>query len=315
MKTSDSFHPAWRHAIIAMVAWLAMAITWLSYESYEQHCLTADVETVQTAGGRELERAQERLAAGGEEAAMYLLQELQQAETTEPSIRPVVALEKVIRGHAWMVGTFQRWSLESLLEEMRAEANAPGAALVAAVIERALEAIATAERHMDSPFDISREEYLAVRAPGERRRMVLWARRRRLAETLAMTIERSVREDGTPHRLVLHGISTLLGDESPAVRQDLARANGAVGEPIILWLVKVVERERVQPLMVVATTDYSKAENEERLQAANDRGRLEATKLLGGFDSQVARKVLGRYAKDPVLGAEARRALSGASGE
>ena len=110
-------------------------------------------------------------------------------------------------------------------------------------------------------------------------------------------------------------VRTEFGDESPAVRRHIARANAAVGEPIMPWLIKVVEKERVQPLMVVATTDYTKQENEDRLQAENDRARLEAAKLLGGFDSPKAKKVLARYAKDPVIGAEARRALSGNSGK
>jgi len=315
METVDSFHPAWRYAVAAMLAWLAFAGVWLGHEMYEQHCITRDVETVQAAEGRELERAQERLAAGGEEAAMYLLQELQQSETREKAIRPIVALEKVIRGHAWMVGIFQVWSLEALLEELRAGQPDGDAKLIAAVVERALEAVATAERQKDAPFEISREEYIAVRSLGEKRRLALWARRKRLAEALALTMEHIVGEERTPHRLVLHGISDLFGDESPAVRRYISRANAAVGEPIIPWLIKVVEKERVKALMVVATTDYTKQENEDRLQAKNDRARLEAAKLLGGFDSPKAKKVLARYAKDPVIGTEARRALSESLGK
>ena len=210
-----------------------------------------------------------------------------------------------------MIGYFQRRSLNSMLDEFREAPPGSREALIAGVIERAFEAIGKAEQGKDTPFPISRAEVAAIKAIAEKRRREYWARRRRLAEALAVTMERMGKEGQSPGRLVLHGIVELLGDESPTVRRNVSRSCQALGEPIVPWLIKNVEHENVQPLMVVGTSDYTKEENENRLSAQNDRRRMESVKLLGTFIGvPKARKILERYAKDPVVGAEARRILA-----
>ena len=304
MREADTHHPVWRYIIMFMGAWCVVAFVWIVHEMIEQHAINRDVAVVMTASGRELDRAKERLAGEGEEAAMYLLQELGQQEAKERSMRPVVALEKVVRGHAWMVGTFQRWSLESELETARAE---PRGEALAAVLERALAAVAEAEKEKENEFPLSDEESRAVEDFVRKRRVALWGRRERLAETLAGCLEAMAESGDAPGRLLLHDLIQLLGDESPLVRVAVARAVRSTGQAALPWLIKVVEREKVHPLRIVGTTDYTKAENEVRLGAENDRRRVEAVSFLGGFDSPKAKSLLGVYAKDPVVGEEIRR--------
>ncbi len=308
MGETDTQHPVWRYIIVLMGAWCVVALVWITHEMVQQHAINGDVAVVMAASGREFDRARERLAAEGEEAARYLLQELSQQEAKERSMRPVIAIEKVVRGHAWMVGTFQRWSLETELENARAENR--GEHLVA-VFERALDAVASAEEELESEFPMSVDEVRAIEDFTRRRRVALWGRRKRLAEALADCLEAMAGSGDAPGRLVLHDLAQLLGDESPLVRVEIARALRSTGPAALPWLIKLVERESVHPLRVVGTTDYTKGENEVRLGAENNRRRVEAVRMLSGFDSPRAKALLGVYAKDPVVGEEIRRIMAG----
>ncbi|MEW6357438.1 MAG: hypothetical protein AB1696_14000 [Planctomycetota bacterium] len=109
--------------------------------------------------------------------------------------------------------------------------------------------------------------------------------------------------------IVMLDLIDLLQDNDFGVRVNVSDALVSVGEPVIYYLVRQLEKERVSSTSVVPTRDQTRAEREKELNAKNTQARNEAAMILGRIGSREAERQLELMTRDPVIGATCHKAL------
>ena len=260
-----------------MLAWAAFAAVWIGRELVEQREIRASVERV--ASG---EAGVEELVPYDFEAALYLIQELNQDESWDEGVRLAYAIRKLLKGRVRpsarrqgslvRVTFFQRKALTAALDFWPED--------TAEKVRRSLEG----EQPGDILLDAEEREALNDLARSWRAEPA----KRASSTNLRALLEGAPLEEVKPNASEIELFWTVIGNW---------RLEGG-GKS------RAAEKRLPNPYLIIETSDATKRERENLLSALNLHKRRLATRLLRRFAADGELRALSRLLGDPDIGGE-----------